>query len=313
MRRHELTDAQWHRIELLLPAGGKPGGQWADHREVISGVLFRAWTGVPWPDLPEGYGPWQTVYERHRRWSADGTWKTILEGLQIEADAGDPDAQLARRIGREEFAVNIDSTSCRAHQHAAGAQHRPPADFPENGGGAREETNGREALGRSRGGLTSKVRLLSDDRARPLTWQTSPGRRGDSPMFVPVLEALRGGRRGPGRPRTRPDRVRGDKACSSRDNRACLRRRGIKATIAEPDDQRVHRTRRGRTGGRPPAFDKAQYRRRSAVGRCVNQWKQFRAVASRYDKRDHVFNATLTVAAIVIRLRDTIQEPSETA
>jgi transposase len=173
------------------------------------------------------------------------------------------------------------------------------------------EADGREALGRSRGGLTSKVHLLSDDRARPLTWQTSPGQRGDSPMFVPVLEGLRIRRRGPGRPRSRPDRVRGDKAYSSRDNRAYLHRRGIKATIAQPGDQRAKRRRKGRAGGRPPAFDKTQYRRRSAVERCVNKWKQFRAVATRYDKRDYIFNGTLTVTAIVIWLRDIVQEPSE--
>jgi hypothetical protein len=65
-------------------------------------------------------------------------------------------------------------------------------------------------------------------------------------------------------------------------------------------------------GGRPPAFDTAQYRRRNAVERCVNKWKQFRAAASRYDKRDYIFNGTLTIAAIVIWLRDTVQEPSET-
>lgn len=75
--------------------------------------LFRARTGVPWPDLPERYGPWQTVYERHRRWSADGTWTAVLQELQIEADAGDPDGALAHRAERQEWAVNIDSTSCR--------------------------------------------------------------------------------------------------------------------------------------------------------------------------------------------------------
>ncbi|SMQ13747.1 Transposase DDE domain-containing protein [Streptomyces sp. Ag82_O1-12] len=165
----------------------------------------------------------------------------------------------------------------------------------------------------SRGGLTSKVHLLSDDRARPLHWLTSPGQRGDSPMFAPVLDGLRIRRRGTGRPRSRPDPVRGDKAYSSRDNRAYPRRRGIKATIAQPDDQRAHRKRRGQAGGRPPAFDKAQYRRRSAVERCVNKWKQFRAVATRYDKRDYIFNGTLNVTVIVIWLRDTVQEPSETA
>ncbi|MFE4019612.1 transposase [Streptomyces sp. NPDC059101] len=163
------------------------------------------------------------------------------------------------------------------------------------------------------GHKTSKVHLLADDRARPLTWQTSPGQRGDSPMFIAVLEGLRIRRRGSGRPRSRPDRVRGDKAYSSYDNRAYLRRRGIKATIAQPEDQRANRRRKGRAGGRPPAFDKTQYRRRSAVERCVSKWKQHRAVASRYDKRDYIFNGTLAVAAIVIWLRDTGQEPSETA
>ncbi len=210
---------------------------------------------------------------------------------------------------RPEGAVNIDSTSCRAHQHAAGARRRSPRDFPQKGGCARVETDGREALGRSRGGLTSKVHLPADDRTRPLTWQTSPGQRGDSPMFIPVLEALRIRRHGPGRPRSRPDRVRGDKAYSHYDNRAYLRRRGIKATIAQPDDQQAKRQRKGRTGGRPPVFDKAQYRHRSAVERCVSKWKQYRAVASRYDKRDYIFNGTLAVAAIVIWLRDTVQEP----
>lgn len=131
VRRHELTNAQWKKIESLLPVNGRPGGQWADHRRMINGVLYRARTGVPWRDLPERFGPWQTVYERHRRWSADGTWAAILAELQIEADATDPDAALAE--GGSEWAVNIDSSSCRAHQHAAGARHRPPRDVPEKG------------------------------------------------------------------------------------------------------------------------------------------------------------------------------------
>ncbi|UWS73149.1 transposase [Streptomyces noursei] len=163
----------------------------------------------------------------------------------------------------------------------------------------------------SRTDVRGEVRGLSDP--PPLTWQTSPGQRGDSPMFMPVLEGLRIRRRGPGRPRSRPDRVRGDKAYSSYDNRAYLRRQGIKATIAQPEDQRANRQRKGQAGGHPPAFDKTQYRHRSAVERCVSKWKQHRAVASRYDKRDYIFNGTLTVAAIVIWLRDTVQEPSETA
>src|SRR5260221_5148210 len=117
-------------------------------------------------------------------------------------------------------------------------------------------------------------------------------------MSAPGWEGLRIGRRGPGRPRNRPGRLRGDKAYSSRGNRAFLRRRHIKATIAEPDDQRASRKRRGPAGGRPPAFYKAQYRRRSAAPRRGNKLKQNPAVATPDHKSDYIFNGTLTLAAI---------------
>ena len=173
----------------------------------------------------------------------------------------------------------------------------------------RTDIDGREALGRSRGGLTSKIHLLADDRCRPLVLLTSPGQRGDSPMFLPLLNNLRVSCAGPGRPRTRPDRVRGDKAYSSRDNRAYLRQRRIKATIATPDDQRAHRRARGSAGGRPPAFDHEQYRQRNSVERSINKLKQFRATATRYDKRDYIYQGTLATAAIIIWLRSLVLEP----
>ncbi|MEU9148921.1 transposase, partial [Streptomyces sp. NPDC048349] len=87
VRRHELTNAQWEPIAPLLPETGGPGGRWADHRTVVNGLLYRTRTGIPWRDLPERYGSWQTVYERHRRWPADGTWSKILQALQTGADA----------------------------------------------------------------------------------------------------------------------------------------------------------------------------------------------------------------------------------
>src|SRR5829696_8808963 len=74
VRRHELTDQAWAEIAPLLPANGRPGGQWADHRRVLNGILWKLATGVPWRDLPERYGPWQTCSERFRRSQADGTW-----------------------------------------------------------------------------------------------------------------------------------------------------------------------------------------------------------------------------------------------
>ena len=113
-------------------------------------------------------------------------------------------------------------------------------------------------------------------------------------------------RRGRGRPRTRPGRLLGDKAYSSRAIRCHLRRRRIRATIPEPADQVRNRAKRGSRGGRPPAFDAEDYKRRNVVERAVNKLKGHRAVATRYDKRDFVFRGTIDVASIRIWLRDPV-------
>lgn len=117
MGRGDLTNAEWVRLEPHLPVSGLRGGRWNEHRRVISGILFRVRTGIPWRDLAERLGSWKTVYERHRRWSTDGTWDRILCAVQA-------DAELAGRI--DWSMVSVDSTSCRAHQHAAGARKKKP-------------------------------------------------------------------------------------------------------------------------------------------------------------------------------------------
>lgn len=86
---------------------------------MVNGVLWRTRTGSPWRDLPESYGRWKTVYNRHRRWSADGTWAHVLSELQRGCDQDE-----------DQWVVAIDSTVVRAHHHAAGARHAPPADVP---------------------------------------------------------------------------------------------------------------------------------------------------------------------------------------
>jgi transposase len=112
MARFDLTDREWAILEPLLPQQGKRGGRWRDHRQVINGICWVKRTGSPWPDMPGRYGPYQTAYDRFRKWAQDGTWARLKREVIALAQAEDDinwDAQ-------------ADSTIVRAHQHAAGAR-----------------------------------------------------------------------------------------------------------------------------------------------------------------------------------------------
>ncbi|MFF7079013.1 IS5 family transposase [Streptomyces lavendulae] len=260
------------RDQFLDPGPGLPGlgrqfpfvrVDWRDHRQVIDGILHRVRTGVPWRDLPERFGPWKTVYERHRLRSADGTWEHLLQQIQAPADAA----------GDVDWDVSVDSTSVRAHQHAAGARNDPPPAAAASRGATRRNTRpglrgrawsaGWRRAGPLAGRFTSKIHPSADGRCRPL-----------SLLRVPRL--------GPARPRNKPDSVAADKAHSNRPCREYLRRRGIPHTIPEKADSRAARLRRGAHGGRPPGFDEDRYKKRNTVERAINKLKNHRAVATRY-------------------------------
>ena len=141
----------------------------------------------------------------------------------------------------------------------------------------------------------------------PLVILVTPGQSGDAPVFLPLLEQLRVAR-SRGRPRTRPDGVRGDKAYSSRAIRAHLRDRGIKSVIPAPADQQGHRKRRGARGGRPVGFERDDYRGRNVIERRFCHVKQWRGLATRYDKLAIVYRAAAILNAVIAwtkRLRDT--------
>ncbi|MFI5704638.1 IS5 family transposase [Streptomyces xanthochromogenes] len=307
--RGDLPDAEWERLRPFLPVSNGRCGRWRDHRQVIDGILHRVPTGVHWRDLPKRFGPWKTVYERHRLWSADGTWERLLQQVQAAADAA----------GEIDWDVSVDSTIVRAHQHAAGARMGPPpapgaskgdkvrtpgrdtvaeSGRPPGGGGERGES-----LGRSRGGFTTKIYLSADGRCRPLSLVLTAGQRADCTQFAPVLEKIRVPRLGSGRPRTKPDSVAADKGYSNRPCREYLRRRGIRHAIPEKTDSRAVRLHKGSRGGRPPGCDEERYKKSNTVERAINRLKNSRALATRYDKRGYVFLGTVTAAAIVVWLR----------
>ena len=165
-----------------------------------------------------------------------------------------------------------------------------------------------EALGRSRGGLTSKLHLAVDGRGLPMAIGLTAGQAGDNPQLLPLLDQVSVARVGPGRPRQRPDRVVADKAYSHPSTRSALRSRGIAFTCPERTDQVTRRKAKGSAGGRPPAFDQDVYAGRNVVERCIARLKQFRALATRYAKRAAYFRTALIIAAIVLWLREDPQD-----
>lgn len=127
MRRYELTDEEWSRIESLLPGReGDPGAHGEDNRLFVNAVIWIARTGAPWRDLPERFGEWNSVYQRFNRWSKSGAWERVFQAVKS------PDLE----------ALMLDSTIIRAHQHAAGAMQKKGTKR----WGAREEVSARSCI-----------------------------------------------------------------------------------------------------------------------------------------------------------------------
>ena len=264
-----MTDAQWAVLSPLLPPQRPRTGRPArDHRAVLRAILWVLRTGALWRDLPERFGPWSTAWSRFRRWTAAGVWARVLAALQHAAD----------RSGRLDWATHfVDGTVVRAHQHAAGAV------------GGQDD----EALGRSRGGVSTKVHLRAEGGGKPLAFVVSGGERHESRYVGALLAHGHVRRAGRGRPRVRPGRLVGDKGYSYPTVRRLLARRGIRALIPRPSDQRPG-------DGRHSPFDRATYRLRNRVERLIHRVKQYRRLATRYEKRARHYLAMLTLAALLL-------------
>ena len=158
MSRRMLNDRQWLRIADLLP--GKPtdkGGRVADNRRFVEAVLFIARKGCPWRDLPADFGNWHSIYVRFARWEKGGVWARVAEALSDDADLEE---------------LFIDAAIVRAHQHAAGALKKR-CD---------------QAIGRSRGGLTTKIHACVDALGKASVAASSLYARYRAPTGLTVLE-----------------------------------------------------------------------------------------------------------------------------
>ncbi len=218
-------------------------------------------------ELPERYGKWKSAHDRLGRWRGDGTFDRILERLHLKLD--EPGL-----IDHDLWCV--DATSLRASRAAAGAGGEKVEGEPED-----------HALGRSRGDFGTKLHLVVDGNGLPLSAVLTAGQAQESKSLERVVEAVRIGRPGRGRPRRRPSRLAGDKGYSYRRIRRYLRRRRIRAVIPTRQDQR-----------RSPHFDKEAYRRRNVVERCIARLKENRRLATRHEKLAVNFLAMVKLAVI---------------
>lgn len=150
----------------------------------------------------------------------------------------------------------------------------------------------REALGYSKGGFSTKIHLRCDGNGLPVTFLLTVGERHEAVVFERLMEQGVVKRSSSGRPRLRPERVCGDKAYGSGSNRRYLRRRGIRHTLPRKSNER----RRGK-------FDKSLYRQRNQVERCFNRLKQYRRIATRYEKKAENYLSMLTLASIMMWLQ----------
>src|SRR5712664_1019753 len=248
MRSYALRDDQWDRIKDFLPGReGHVGGTAADNRLFVEAVLFRYRAGVPWRDLPERFGGWKVVYQRFNRWAKSGVFERIFKLLASDAD--------------NEYMM-IDATIVRAHQHSAGAQKK----------------DGNQAIGRSRGGLTTKIHALVDALGNPANRLTA-GQIHDLACAQGLIE------------NADPQRLIADKAYDADRLIDSLAEREITPVIPPKSNRKTKRD-----------CDFALYRERNLIERFFNKIKHFRAIATRYDKLAQNFLAAVQLVSAIILL-----------
>jgi transposase len=248
MLRLMLSDLLWCR--LLDAIADTRAYRTENLRMSVEGILWRFRTGAPWRDLPDQFGPWKTVFNRFDRWSKLGVWASLFDLIRGELD--------------DEWNF-IDGTYVKAHQHSSGG-----SDTPEQ-----------KTVGRSRGGSTTKIHMLTDAHGNPKTFDITTGNTHDVSAAPNLIEQSTG------------EHIIGDKGYDSEELRNQILKQG-----ATP-----HIPRKSNSAKPNPHFDKELYYHRHLVENLFAKLKHFRSFATRYDKLTRNFSSTVLIACIMIWLR----------
>lgn len=207
METRDLPQDIWEKLEPYLPRK-TTGRHYKDLHQTINGIFWILRTGAPWRDLPPQYGSWRSVASTFYRWTQDGRWDQVFEVIRAQAQA----------CGHLDWSLHmLDSTIIRAHQHSAGAARR---------GRSEEQTKEQEAIGKSKGGWTTKVHLRCDGAGAPLDLRLTPGQDHDITQAAEMVEKFSVKTPGPGRPAQRPKKLVADKAYNSKEFRQTLKKKG---------------------------------------------------------------------------------------
>lgn len=268
-----LTDREWKSIQVFLPAerSGRAGRPWVSHRQVINGILWVLCSGGRWKDVPPKYGNHKTIYNRFYRWTREGLWRRIMDRLLHRLDQ-------SGQVDRSLWCV--DSSVIRAHRVASGARRCKRSS---------QENARKNALGRSKGGYSTKIHIVTDAKGLPLAVTATPGQSGDTPELKNLLKSIPLSLH---RKRKRPKAIAGDKAYSAKATRNHLSKNGIKDVIPKRANERRHKR-----------FARMLYQKRNIVERVIGWLKESRRIATRYDKNIDCYLAMIQIASIRMILK----------
>ena len=248
---YDITDEQWKAIEPLMPPEytGKKGRPRKDNRTMVNGILWINRSGAQWRQLPEKYGPWQSVYARFAKWRDNGVWEQIFAELSKDADTEN---------------YSMDSTCVKVHQSS-------------NGG----EKSENKAVGRTKGGINTKIHAIVDGLGNPVAFLLSPGNDADSTHAICLMKKID----------IEGSNVLGDKAYGTKEILAYIKEHGADVVIPPKSNTKE-----------PWEVDYCLYKERHLVECFFQKIKWFRRIATRYDKLDKSFLSFVYMAACMIWL-----------